>query len=168
MKNRSLLLAAFAFALLTGCGSSEDSTTGGDSGGASVKVDLPPKAMSGSDLEAVEKAVATPAKLLVNEGSAAYFGIWDPKKGSFEKAYGKASKEGPAATTEDFIQIGSVTKTFTATVILQLVEEGRLALSETVAEADPELAEEFKPLADLTIEELISMHSGIPPQMPSS
>ncbi len=147
-------------ALGVGCGSSDSDSTGGE--GGSVAVELPAKKMSAADTEAVEKAVATPVKTLSEEGSAVYFGVWDPKKGSFEQAYGKAAKSGPAATTEDSFQIGSITKTFTATVVLQLIGEGKLSLDETVAEADPDLAKEFKPLAGLTLEELLSMHSGIP------
>lgn len=142
---------------IVGCGGNSDTTST-----APTAVTLPSKKMSASDAKAVERAVETPVKTLTEEGSAVYFGIWDPKKGSFENAYGKAAKDGPAASTEDFFQIGSITKTFTATVVLQLVGEGKLALDETVAQADPDLAKEFKPLAGLTLEELLSMHSGIP------
>jgi D-alanyl-D-alanine carboxypeptidase len=154
-----MALAVWVMSLGIGCGDDSDSTSGQDS---SVAVELPAKEMSASDAKAVEKAVATPVKTLTEEGSAVYFGVWDPKKGSFENAYGKAAKGDPAATTADFFQIGSITKTFTATVVLQLVGEGKLDLDETVEEADPALAKEFEPLADLRLEELLSMHSGIP------
>lgn len=154
-----LALAVSAMLVVTGCGDDSDTTSGQ---GSSVTAEPPDKEMNDSDAKAVENAVATPVKTLTQEGSAVYFGVWDPKKGSFENAYGKAAKDGPTATTEDFFQIGSITKTFTATVVLQLIGEGKLALGETVAEADPALAKEFKPLADLTLEELLSMHSGIP------
>lgn len=141
-----------------GCGGDSDTAPSG----GSVDVAWPSKKMSAADAKAVEKAIATPVKTLIEEGSAVYFGVWDPKKGGFENAYGKAAKNGPAATTEDFFQIGSITKTFTASVVLQLIGEGKLALDETVAQADSALAKEFKPLAGLTLEELLSMHSGIP------
>lgn len=54
-------------------------------------------------------------------------------------------------------RIGSVTKTFTATVILQLVEEHRLRLDEDVDRWEPHL-----PYAEqITIRDLLDMHSGI-------
>ncbi|HEX6667815.1 MAG TPA: serine hydrolase [Solirubrobacterales bacterium] len=154
-----MALVLWGMLLGVGCGGDSDTTSSQDN---SVSVELPSKGMSSSDAGAVESAAAKPVQALTEQGSAVYFGVWDPKKGSFEKAYGKAAKDGPAATTDDFFQIGSITKTFTATVVLQLIGEGKLALGETVAEADPALAKEFKPLADLTIEEPLSMHSGIP------
>jgi D-alanyl-D-alanine carboxypeptidase len=54
-------------------------------------------------------------------------------------------------------RIGSVTKTFTATVVLQLVEEHRLRLDEDVDRWEPHL-----PYAEqITISDLLDMHSGI-------
>src|SRR4051794_41843765 len=42
-------------------------------------------------------------------------------------------------TSSDRFRIGSVTKTFTATVVMQLVREGKLALSDTVEQHLPGL-----------------------------
>ena len=49
--------------------------------------------------------------------------------------------------------------------LLQLVDEGLLALDQLVAEADPDFAERFPVLAGLTIEQLLRMQSGIPDYM---
>jgi D-alanyl-D-alanine carboxypeptidase len=57
----------------------------------------------------------------------------------------------------DRTRIGSVTKTFTGTVILQLVEEGKLRLDEPIAKWFPEAPE----AANITIRELGDMSSGI-------
>jgi D-alanyl-D-alanine carboxypeptidase len=54
--------------------------------------------------------------------------------------------------------IASITKTFTATLVLQLVEEGQLALSDLVADRLPEL--DLPP--DVTVEQLLDHTSGIP------
>ncbi|TIC80480.1 beta-lactamase family protein [Nocardioides sp. GY 10113] len=47
---------------------------------------------------------------------------------------------GQVATTDSVFQIGSVSKVWTATVIMQLVDEGRFALDTPVAEIVPDLA----------------------------
>ena len=53
-------------------------------------------------------------------------------------------------------RIGSVTKMFTATMVMQLVEEGRIALSNKLSEYYPEI-----PNADrITIEQMLRHQSG--------
>ena len=83
---------------------------------------------------------------------------------SDDAAYGLADVAGkrPAAT-DDHLRIGSISKTFMATVILQLVDEGKLAVDDTVADVDPELA--GRHLAGIAIEQLLGMTSGIPDYM---
>src|ERR1700744_4477141 len=77
-------------------------------------------------------------------------------------AYGSAGRGEARATVADHVRIGSITKTFTATVILQLVAQGKLSLSGTVARYDPALAAHFPPLTALTVRQLLSMRSGLP------
>ena len=55
-----------------------------------------------------------------------------------------------------------MTNTFTATVVLQLVREEELALNDSVEDRLPELATQYPPLAAVTVEQLLSMKSGIP------
>ena len=94
---------------------------------------------------------------------ALYVGVWDPARGAFVKAYGTADvATGRPASIDDSFRIGSTTKTFTATVILQLVDEGKLALDATLAEAAPGVAKKYPTIADRTIEQLLSMTGGIP------
>jgi D-alanyl-D-alanine carboxypeptidase len=91
-----------------------------------------------------------------------WIGIWDPEKGTYLAAYGDAVDGGDAATVEDHGRIGSVTKTFTATAILQQVDEGELRLDDTIGDVIPAFAETYPDLEDVTVEQLLSMHSGIP------
>lgn len=50
----------------------------------------------------------------------------------FQRQYGFVDEaQGPATPTSRY-RIGSITKTYTATMILQLVEEGRLSLDDTL------------------------------------
>lgn len=54
-------------------------------------------------------------------------------------------------------RIGSVSKTFTATMIMQLIEEGELSLSAVLAEYYPEIPQ----ADDITIEHLLRHQSGL-------
>ncbi|MEO9322040.1 serine hydrolase [Nocardioides sp. C4-1] len=71
-------------------------------------------------------------------------------------------RTGQPATPASVFQIGSITKVWTATVVMQLVDEGRLRLDTPVAEVVPELR-----LADpdvtkqVTIRHLLTHTSGI-------
>lgn len=61
-------------------------------------------------------------------------GIWIPGKGTYVKAQGKADlATGEAMQTDDHVRIGSITKTFTVTVLLQLVEKKRVGLDDPVS-----------------------------------
>jgi CubicO group peptidase (beta-lactamase class C family) len=61
-------------------------------------------------------------------------------------------------------RIASITKTFTATAIMQLRDEGRLALDDPAVEHLPELRsspQEFGPVETITIRRLLSHESGL-------
>ncbi|MFB4309832.1 serine hydrolase domain-containing protein [Actinomadura sp. GTD37] len=80
-----------------------------------------------------------------------------------EAAYGVLNTgTGVATTTDSVFQIGSITKVWTTTVVMQLVDEGLLALDAPVAEVLPELR-----LADpdaakgVTMRHLLTHTSGI-------
>jgi D-alanyl-D-alanine carboxypeptidase len=62
-------------------------------------------------------------------------------------------------TAESHYRVGSTTKTFTATVTLQLVAEGRLALDDTLQERLPDLP--IPNAETLTLEHLLRMRSGL-------
>ena len=109
-----------------------------------------------------ESAEATLPLLEQNGGTALYFAVSDPEQGDYVAAYGDAGVDGPAATTDDSFRIGSITKSFTAAIILQLVDEGELSLDDTVEDVHPGLAVDFPDYAPITIEQLLEMTSGIP------
>ena len=56
-----------------------------------------------------------------------------------------------------YMRIGSITKTFTATVILQLVDEGKLGLDDPVSKYQPEVPNGVH----ITIRQLLNMTSGL-------
>ena len=61
-------------------------------------------------------------------------------------------------TTENRFRIGSITKTFTATIILQLVDEGKLNLADKLDKFLPQVPNANK----TTILQILSHRSGIP------
>jgi D-alanyl-D-alanine carboxypeptidase len=147
------VLATLVVAISSGCGGSEEST-------AKVEVEIAETPMGEADAAKVDETVTGVWAASKTNVPALYVGVWDPEKGVFTKAYGDAA-EGRPATIDDSFRIGSVSKTFTAIVALQLVEDGKLALDDTVADVAPGVAEKFPEAADRTIEQLLSMHSGI-------
>ena len=68
---------------------------------------------------------------------------------------GPETDAAPAAT--DFTRVGSITKTITGTVLLQLVEEGLISLDDPVSQYVPDA-----PNGTATIRQVADMTSGIP------
>jgi len=85
-------------------------------------------------------------------------GVWVPGQGQYVTAKGKANLDtGTELQPEDPFRIGSVTKTFVATAILQLVDQGKLSKSDPLSKWYPHF-----PSADkITIDDLLRMRSGI-------
>jgi len=76
------------------------------------------------------------------------------------KAYGMANVElGVPARPEHVFRIGSTTKLFTATAVMLLVDEGKLALDAPVSRYLPDAPPHWN---KVTIEHLLSHTSGIP------
>lgn len=89
--------------------------------------------------------------------------VWiDAPDYRFEGASGLANlaDETPMPSDGAF-RIGSITKMFTATVIMQLVEDGVLTLDDTVAEWLPEVADQLPYGDEITIYQLLSHTSGL-------
>jgi dipeptidyl aminopeptidase/acylaminoacyl peptidase len=80
-----------------------------------------------------------------------------------EAAYGYANAPAKIeATTGTLFQIGSISKVWTATVVMQLVDEGKLDLDAPVAEVLPELQLADADVAKtVTMRQLLSHTSGI-------
>jgi len=79
----------------------------------------------------------------------------------FKKGYGMANIElGVPNTTEMKFQIGSITKQFTATAIMQLQEKGLLSLDDPITKHLPDYPKETGD--SITIHHLLSHTSGIP------
>lgn len=65
-------------------------------------------------------------------------GVSDPERGSYIRAYGVADRAtGRPADIHDRFRIGSATKTFTATAVLRLADEGKLSLDDVLEKYVP-------------------------------
>jgi D-alanyl-D-alanine carboxypeptidase len=86
-------------------------------------------------------------------------GVWQQGNGGFTTAVGKADRRtGRRMGRQDHFHIGSETKTMTATLVLQLVQRGRLKLHEPVSDFVHGV-----PLGRLiTIRMLLNHTSGLP------
>ncbi len=85
-------------------------------------------------------------------------GLWFPGIGDWIGTAGIGNPvTGEIPQSDDKVRIGSITKSFTATVVLQLVDEGRLSLDDFLVKWEPRV-----PGADgITIRQLLNMTSGL-------
>src|SRR3954452_22165247 len=87
----------------------------------------------------------------------AIVGMWGPQC-RYEKAFGVADKATGAPMRTDFYsRIGSETKTFTVTGVLQLVDDGAVGLDDPIADYVPGVPEGDR----ITLRELARMQSGV-------
>lgn len=85
-------------------------------------------------------------------------GVWLPGRGNYVKAAGIADLEtGRKMKVTDDYRIGSLTKTFTATVILQLVEEGKIGLNDAL----DKYVSTVPDAKDIPVCQLLNMTSGL-------
>src|SRR5262245_7823194 len=79
----------------------------------------------------------------------------------YSRAIGYSQIDGvtkESLTTENRFRLGSITKMFTATMVLQLVDEGKLKLTDTLDKVLPQIPNAGK----ITIAQILSHRSGIP------
>jgi D-alanyl-D-alanine carboxypeptidase len=86
----------------------------------------------------------------------AVIGITGDAVGRYQRAFGVAAP-GVRMTPDSEFRIGSITKTFTATAILELVDRGKLKLGDRLSRWFPRVA--FSRV--ITIRQLLNMTSGI-------
>ncbi|MFI6433163.1 serine hydrolase domain-containing protein [Rhodococcus oryzae] len=148
------LLAAAAVTLLIAAGCADDSTS--EQAATSTPAGAEPSAeMDSAVAQRLDDAInATMTKTSV---PGAIVGVWGPE-GKYVKAFGVADKSTDAPMETDFYtRIGSLTKTFTATAILQLVDEGKVGLDDPISKYIDGV-----PAGDqITIRELARMQSGL-------
>lgn len=77
----------------------------------------------------------------------------------YERSYGKTGVKNGVNENDTFYQIGSVTKQFTGTAIMQLVKDGKLRTTDTIDKYFPDYKYDF--MKTITVEHLLEMSSGM-------
>ncbi|MEU9337826.1 serine hydrolase domain-containing protein [Streptomyces sp. NPDC048290] len=127
-----------------------------------VPVTAPPPAAAsglGDDLTArLDQAIAQVQREAKIPGLVV--GLWMPGKGEYVRSTGVADTSTRQPMTDDlYVRIGSETKTFTVTALLQLVQEGRAGLDDPVARYVPGVPDG----GHITLRQLAEMRSGLFP-----
>jgi D-alanyl-D-alanine carboxypeptidase len=85
-------------------------------------------------------------------------GVWIPGRGTYVRAFGTANRRtGAALRLRDHVRIASITKTFVATAALELVDHGRLRLSDHLARFVRGIPNGRK----ITVRQLLGMTAGV-------
>ena len=151
---RGLLIAVLLLTVLSGCSGSDDTsqqttedTQAANSEGTHLSADNIQKA---NDLIAQEMKDKNLPGVVV--------GVWTPDEGEYVTAQGIANLDTERSREpEDPFRIASITKTFTGTAILQLVDEGRLSKSDKLSIWYPD----FPNADEITVDDLLRMRSGM-------
>jgi D-alanyl-D-alanine carboxypeptidase len=148
---RLVVVAVLAPVMVAACSSTVPSTPGG-SLTSSAEASAPLAAPTATRLDAAIGQAMTDASI-----PGAIVGIWGPA-GDYVRAFGVADKATQAPMQTDFYsRIGSVTKTFTVTAVLQLVDQGKLALNDPITKYIAGVPSGDK----ITLRELAQMQSGL-------
>ncbi|MEU1008744.1 serine hydrolase domain-containing protein [Streptomyces sp. NPDC005890] len=85
-------------------------------------------------------------------------GIWTPGQRSYVRSFGVADKAtGRRMTPDLYTRIGSETKTFTVTALLQLVDQGKVGLDDTI----DKYVDGVPNGHEITLRQLAGMRSGL-------
>jgi D-alanyl-D-alanine carboxypeptidase len=146
-----LLMTLTAFVLTAvGCGASESAAPSSTSAvpTAAGQLDAALTARLDEQIPQTMDAASVPGAIV---------GLWGPD-GQYVRAFGVADTASGAPMKTDFYQrIGSLTKTFTVTAVLQLVDQGKLALDDPIGRYLPGVPQGDR----ITLRDLARMQSGL-------
>lgn len=151
---RAAIITAAGLVILAACGTSSSSssdTTSATSGASTATTDTAPQWATELRpvLEDLVASMELPSAVVAVRSST--FG-----DATFEFGTRELGRDDPPTTTDHY-RIGSLTKTMTATVILQLAQEGKLSLDDPISKYRPDV-----PNGDnITIANLLDMRSGL-------
>ncbi|MFJ4849038.1 serine hydrolase domain-containing protein [Streptomyces sp. NPDC088733] len=132
------------------------SPAAGDTGGTAAPGSASFPELSGDTAKRLDTAIQDVLKETGVPGVIA--GVWANGKGSYVHAFGVADKQTNTKMTSDlYMRIGSVTKTFTVTGLLRLVDQGKVKLDDPVGKYVDGV-----PGGDrITLRQLADMRSGL-------
>ena len=137
-RQKAIAISLVLIATCAACGSSSSS-----------------KSLSSSTTAQLDKAIP---QAMRQEGiPGAIVGVWS-RSGNYVRAFGLADTATGSPMQQNFYQsIGSITKTFTVTAVLQLVDQGKVSLNDPISKYQGGV-----PNGDhITIRELARMQSGL-------
>lgn len=103
-----------------------------------------------------------------NQSTASWVGFSHPTHGDQYWVFGNSSDTDMTyppdvpATTDDHFYIGSISKTFGATVNLKLIEQGLFGLNQTIDTIIPDFVVEFPEYSNYTPADLMGMQTLVP------
>ncbi|PPF44889.1 serine hydrolase [Pseudoclavibacter sp. AY1F1] len=151
-------MAAVVGLLASGCANAGGDAAGSTADPASPEVTRPAAPEGELPAELQDELQAALDKVLAEHdvpGAAA--GVWIPGQGSWTTATGLANvEESTPVTTDMSWPIRSITKSYTVTLILQLADEGKLSLDDTIDQYVDGITNGDK----ITLLELANMSSG--------
>ncbi|MFJ4315489.1 serine hydrolase domain-containing protein [Streptomyces lavendulae] len=111
------------------------------------------------DPATVQRLDAAIAAVLKKTGAPGVtVGLWIPGRGAYAKAFGVSDTRTRAPVKTDmYTRIGSVTKTFAVTAVLQLVDRGRVRLDDPVSK----YVDGVPGGGNITVRQLAGMRSGL-------
>lgn len=122
------------------------------------KEDCPPGGLGHAVNARLDKAIADVREKAGIPGVVV--GLWMPGKGSYVRATGVADTEtGRPMAADSYVRIGSETKTFTVTALLELVDDGRIGLDDPISAYVPGVRNGGR----ITLRHLAEMRSGLFP-----
>ena len=150
-----LVVTALAALLVSSCGGSG----GGGSGEHQSSSEETTSAADRFSADNLQQLDSTIAQVLEDKDlPGVLVAVSVPGEGEYVSAQGTANLDtGAEPQPTDRFRIGSVTKTFVATAILQLVDQGKLSKSDTLSNWYPD----FPNADEITIDDLLRMRSGI-------
>jgi len=181
---RSVAALLCGVLVLAACGSDDSSsadtttsdttsvdTTTSDSTSSTSEVELafelPTNEMGAADVAGLPDltagVAADPTNLGAGETPGFLYGVWDPDRGVNLAAAGLSEIDSETAMATDMsFRIGSITKTFTATAVLLLVDDGKVDLDEPVATYTGDLTSALPGGDTATVRSVLGMMSGWP------
>jgi len=121
-----------------------------------------PSATSAAVRSAIDAAVAKERKVYGGRTPvpAVLVGVWDGSGGRYVRAYGYGNLAARVPlTADDHFRVGSNTKTFVISVLLQLVDEGKLSLDDPLSRFS--LGVTIPNAKNITVRETCQMRSGL-------
>ncbi|MFC8362618.1 serine hydrolase domain-containing protein [Streptomyces griseorubiginosus] len=123
-----------------------------------VDDDCPPRQLDRALAARLDKAIEKVRRQAGIPGVVA--GLWMPGEGSYVRATGVADRAtGAPMRTDMFVRIGSETKTFTVTALLELVDDGRIGLDDPISDYVHGVPDGNR----ITLRHLAEMRSGLFP-----